>query len=59
VLRRADDRDILLEQASGHTPGSALQSVQVVEGMATRLERNIPDLQIFDEAFRKLVRGDG
>jgi len=51
-----DDRDILLEQSTYHTPGSALQAVQVVEGMAARLDRNIPDLQIFDEAFRRLVR---
>ena len=51
-----DDRDILREQSTYHTSGSALQAVQVVEGMAGRLERNIPDLQIFDEAFRKLVR---
>jgi hypothetical protein len=53
-----DDRDILLEQSTYHTRGSALQAVQVVEGMAGRLERNIPDLQIFDEAFRKLVRNN-
>lgn len=51
-----DDHDILLAQAKCHTPGSVLQSVQVVEGMAARLERNIPDLQIFDEAFRRLIR---
>ena len=47
---------ILSEQATRHTQGSALQAIQVVEGMARRLDRNIPDLQIFDEAFRKLVR---
>ena len=51
-----DDRDILLEQSKSHKQGSALQAVQVVEAMASRLERNIPDLQIFDEAFRKLIR---
>lgn len=51
-----DDHDILFEQSKCHTPGSALQAVQVVEGMAARLDRNIPDLQIFDEAFRRLVR---
>jgi hypothetical protein len=28
----------------------------VVEEMARRLDRNIPDVQIFDEAFRKLIR---
>ena len=51
-----DDRDTLRGQAKCHTPGSALQAVQVIEEMAGRLERNIPDLQIFDEAFRKLIR---
>jgi DNA polymerase-3 subunit delta' len=51
-----DARDILLEQSKSHTPGTALKAVQVVERMAGRLERNIPDLQIFDEAFRRLVR---
>ena len=50
------DRDVLAEQAMKHTPVSALQAIQVVEGMATRLDRNIPPAQIFDEAFRKLVR---
>ena len=50
------DLSILAEQATRHTQGSALQAIQVVEGMARRLDRNIPDLQIFDEAFRKLVR---
>ncbi len=43
-------------QAKLHTQGSALKAMRVIEGMARRLERNIPDLQIFDEAFRKLVR---
>ena len=52
----SEERDVLKEQAALHTQGSALQAIKVVEGMATRLERNIPDLQIFDEAFRKLVR---
>ncbi len=51
-----DERDVLKEQAKLHTQGSALRAIQVVEGMSTRLERNIPDLQIFDEAIRKLVR---
>jgi DNA polymerase-3 subunit delta' len=51
-----DDREILREQSKYYTTGSALQAVQVVEGMAGRLERNIPDLQIFDEGFRRLVR---
>ncbi|MEN7973329.1 MAG: hypothetical protein ABFR47_05795 [Verrucomicrobiota bacterium] len=51
------EQDALAIQAARHTQASALQAVQVVEGMAGRLERNIPDLQIFDEAFRKLVIG--
>jgi DNA polymerase-3 subunit delta' len=50
------DITVLAEQARQHTAASALQSIQVVEGMARRLDRNIPDAQIFDEAFRKLVR---
>lgn len=51
-----DDRDRLVAQAKRHTQGSALKAVQVVEGMPQRLERNIPDVQIFDETFRKLIR---
>jgi DNA polymerase-3 subunit delta' len=51
-----DHLQVLAEQAKRHTQATALQAMQVVEGMARRLERNIPDLQIFDEAFRKLVR---
>ena len=47
---------VLAGQAARHTQGSALQAMEVVEGMARRLERNIPDIQIFDEAFRKLSR---
>ena len=52
----SNDRNVLAEQAKQHTQASALQAIQVVEGMATRLDRNIPAAQIFDEAFRKLVR---
>ncbi|WP_372795913.1 ATP-binding protein [Pontiella sp.] len=51
-----DDRGTLEEQAKLHTQGSALKAIQEIEAMARRLDRNIPDLQIFDEAFRKLVR---
>lgn len=50
------DWNALSEQATQHTQPSALQAIQVVEGMARRLDRNIPDTQIFDEAFRKLIR---
>ncbi len=51
-----NDQNILKEQAKEHTQSSALQAIQVVEGMSRRLDRNIPAVQIFDEAFRKLVR---
>lgn len=51
-----DELEDLREQAKLHTQGSALKALQDVESMARRLERNIPDLQIFDEAFRKLIR---
>ena len=52
----SEDREVLAEQSKKHSQVSALQAIQVVEGMATRLDRNIPPAQIFDEAFRKLVR---
>ena len=52
----SSDRNVLQEQAKAHTQSSALQAIHVVEEMATRLDRNIPVAQIFDEAFRKLVR---
>ena len=52
----SNDRNVLAGQAVRHTQASALQAIQVVEGMARRLDRNIPATQIFDEAFRKLVR---
>jgi DNA polymerase-3 subunit delta' len=51
-----NDKKALVEQSGQHTQSSALQGIQVVEGMARRLDRNIPDMQIFDEAFRKLTR---
>ena len=56
LLTFPEDTEILQKQAELHTQASALQAVRTVEGMAARLERNIPDLQIFDEAFRKLIR---
>jgi len=52
----AADAEILKQQAQQHTQASALQATQVIDGMARRLGRNIPGAQIFDEAFRKLVR---
>jgi len=50
------EQEILDRQAVRHTQASALQAIQVVEGMARRFDRNIPATQIFDEAFRKLAR---
>jgi DNA polymerase-3 subunit delta' len=49
-------QQVLADQAEQQTQSSVLQAVQVVEEMARRLDRNIPDVQIFDEAFRKLIR---
>lgn len=51
-----DQHAVLAGQAKLHTQASALQAIEIVDNMSRRLERNIPDLQIFDEAFRKLVR---
>lgn len=51
----ATDQEILADQAKQHTQGSALKAMETIEGMARRLDRNIPDLQIYDEAFRKMV----
>jgi len=50
------DHDVLTGQAKYHTQASVLQAIQIIDGMARRLDRNIPDLQIFDEAFRQMVR---
>ncbi|QBG47542.1 DNA polymerase III subunit delta' [Verrucomicrobia bacterium S94] len=55
-LINQQDLEILEAQMKMHTQGSALKAVQDVEAMSRRVERNIPDLQIFDEAFRKLAR---
>ncbi|MDF7800502.1 hypothetical protein P4C99_13575 [Pontiellaceae bacterium B1224] len=52
----SNDWKTLTEQAKLHTQGSALKAIQEIEGMSRRLDRNIPALQIFDEAFRKMVR---
>jgi DNA polymerase-3 subunit delta' len=50
------DHDVLAKQAVRHTQASILQAMEIVETMARRLERNISPVQIFDEAFRRLVR---
>ncbi len=55
-LLHGESRSILAAQVSHHTQASVLKAIQVVEGMAQRLNRNIPDMQIFDEAFRTLTR---
>ena len=52
------EQAVIEEQSRRHTPGSALNAIRTVEEMAARLDRNIPDLQTFDEAFRKLIRSD-
>lgn len=51
-----EHREMLVTQASNHTSSSALNAVRAMDAMAQRLERNIPDLQIFDEGFRSLIR---
>jgi len=50
------DREILLAQATRHTKGSILKALQTIEKMVERLDRNLPPLQIFDDAFRTLIR---
>ncbi len=50
------ERDVLVQQAGYHTQASLLKAIETIGNMARRLERNIPDLQIFDEAFRRMVR---
>lgn len=52
----SNDFETLQEQAKIHNQGSALKAVQEIEAMSRRVDRNIPDLQIFDESFRKLAR---
>lgn len=52
----SEQRQSLDAQAARHTPASALMATQQVEVMSRRLDRNIPDLQVFDEAFRKMIR---
>jgi DNA polymerase-3 subunit delta' len=50
------NRDTLRRQAERHTRSTALEAVRVVEKIPQRLDRNIPDGQVFDEAFRLLIR---
>ncbi len=52
-----DERERLLQQAKLHSQSSALKAVQIIEDMVQRTGRNIPDLQVFDEAFRQMVSG--
>lgn len=51
-----NDLNSLNEQATLHSQASSLKAIQEIEGMSRRLDRNIPPLQIFDEAFRKMAR---
>jgi hypothetical protein len=55
-LLHPEYRDALARQAELQSQGSALQSMRILESMTQRLSRNIPDLQVFDEAFRQLIR---
>lgn len=55
-LRFSREREVLAKQATCHSQSSALKAIGVIEGMPQRVTRNIPDLQIFDEAFRRLVQ---
>ena len=50
------EQETLAAQAKLQTTGSALKAIRLIEEMVPRLGRNIPDVQVFDEAFRKLVR---
>jgi DNA polymerase-3 subunit delta' len=55
-LNSRESKEQLRAQASRHTPASAMDAVSEVDSMARRLERSIPELQVFDEGFRRLVR---
>ena len=52
----AEQSDALQQQAKHQTVSSVLQSIQAIEEMARRMDRNLPALQVFDEAFRKMIR---
>jgi light-regulated signal transduction histidine kinase (bacteriophytochrome) len=52
----AEQSDALQQQAKRQTVSSVLQSIQAIEEMARRMDRNLPALQVFDEAFRKMIR---
>jgi DNA polymerase-3 subunit delta' len=52
-----DDHEVLHEQSKRHTPAEVLNAVRFVDEMKRRLDRNIPDMQVFDEGFRRLVTG--
>lgn len=55
-LIHAEHKDTLAKQAELYSQGSALQAVRILEELTQRLNRNIPDLQVFDEALRRLAR---
>lgn len=55
-LIHAECKDTLAKQAERYSQGSALQAVRILEELMQRLNRNIPDLQVFDEALRRLAR---
>ena len=51
-----EEREALERQAAQHTRSSAMQAIQAVDEMARRTDRNMPPQQVFDNAFRKLIR---
>jgi len=38
---------------------SGLAAIRAVDEIRRRLERNLPDAQVYDEALRAMVRGEG
>lgn len=56
LLNFPDELETLKHQASRQTPSSGLLNIKTVENMARQIGRNIPPVQVFDEAFRKLIR---
>lgn len=47
--------EVLRAQSACYTPSAAVATVEAVERMAKRLDRNIPPAQVFDEGFRRLI----
>ncbi len=56
VLYHPDALQCLERQAEKHTSTSALDAVHVLEQLADRLDKNLPETHLFDDAFRKMIR---